>query len=134
MTNDPMFDGMNPTQETHLIQHLWDGYVAHLGEEIDRLAKEGKQVLTLEVAKQKAPAVDFVKWAAKYLSQYRAVENVYIEGNLGFRLSNGSYLMLSPGIEGNVRGTMQDSPSIQITEGQEQRGPGTAESGSTMRI
>lgn len=100
---------------THLIQFLWDKYAEHLQKELEERAALGKITVDLPTAKKKAPATHFATWAANYLKENRVAETFFVDANLGIRLTNNITLAVCPGVE--VRGTMQESHAVQITEG-----------------
>jgi len=130
-----LFDPIMHTQGgvNHLMQHLWDAYCVHLAEQLDKRKLEGKPTVELAEAKKKAPASNFATWAAEYLKEIRVTESFFIDGNLGIRLANNVCVAVCPGVE--IRGTMQDSGSVAVTEGKSQAGyNGTADTGGTMRI
>ncbi len=99
----------------HLMQYLWDQYCEYLQEESDLRKAEGRVVSDLAMAKKKAPATHFAKWAADFLKQNRVVESFFIDENHGIRLSDNTRVAVCPGIE--IRGTMQRSTAVEITSG-----------------
>lgn len=115
-----MFDTTGHTQGglPHLMQHLWDAYVAHLKEEIDKRAANGKNPVDLETAKKKAPASDFAVFATSYLKEHRVAEGFFIDANHGIRLGNNAMVAVCPGVE--IRGTMQDAGAVEVTHGRSQ--------------
>jgi len=117
-----LFDSISHTQGgvTHLIQLLWDEYLNHLREAIEKRAKAGKASVTLVEAIRRAPATDFAKFAADYLAVHRPVQSFFIDENLGILLRNQKSVAVSPGVE--IRGTMQDAGAVQVTEGLSQEG------------
>jgi hypothetical protein len=130
-----MFDDVNHTQGgmPHLLQYLWDAYCAYLDGLIEkRRARGARTVKGLEEAKRAAPATHFVEWAAAHLKENRVVENFFIDANHGVRLANNACLAVCPGTE--VRGSMQDSGAVAVTEGRSQPGNEGVTPTSVMRI
>lgn len=130
-----LFDSTLHTQGglNHLMQHLWDAYCLHLKETIDERIEKRISTVNLETAKSKATATHFAKWATEYLKEFRVTESFFIDGNLGIRLANSVCVAVSPGVE--IRGTMQDSAAIQVTEGRSQLGNnGVTGDGGSLRI
>lgn len=120
MAGSDMFDSAAHTQGglPHIMQYLWDAYCLHLKEELEKRQAAGKMTVDLPTAKQKAPATDFARWATEHLAENRVAESFFIDANHGIRLSNNSMVAICPGVE--IRGTMQDSNAIQVTEGRSQ--------------
>lgn len=116
-----LFDDIQHTQGglTHLMQYLWDAYCSYLQEEIDKRKEEHKPVVSLQEAKKKAPASHFANWCTEYLKENRPVENFFIDGNVGVRLTNNMCIAISPGT--HIQGTMQESGAVPVTEGKSQR-------------
>lgn len=135
MTGSDMFDSIQHTQGglNHLIQYLWDKYVEHLKEAVEKMQATARPVVNLEMAKKKAPATHFAKWCADYLKENRVTESFFVDGNLGMRLTNSDTMVICPGIE--IRGTMQDSGAVAVTEGKSQNNKnGVVGSDGTLRI
>lgn len=99
----------------HLLQHLWDAYLAHLDDRIRERTKEGKASRPLGQAARAAPARSFLEFAAAYLAEQRVVESFPLDFNLGVRLADNTLLSLCP--PADVAGTMQGGVSVAITEG-----------------
>jgi hypothetical protein len=129
-TSSDMFDSTMVTQGglPHLMQYLWDKYTAYLQAELEK--KDNK--VPLDTAKKKAPAIHFAQWATDFLTETRPVETIFIDGNVGVKLTNNDSIAISPGTE--IRGTMQESNAIQVTEGKSQADATRAPSGNTLRI
>lgn len=122
--------GGNP----HLLQYLWDAYVRHLDEQIKARAVAGQKVATLDEAKRRAPAAQFLVWAAGHLKDNRTVETFFVDGNAGLRLANNVLCVVCPEGE-SVRGTMQGGVDVPITRGASgAHGDGVAGDGGCMRI
>lgn len=117
---------------THLLQHLWDAYSAHLVAEIATRRSNGYRAVDIDEAKRRVPATAFLKWAATYLKDNPVVESFFIDGNSGVRLSNGSRLAVCPG--GVERGSMQSSEAVAVTQGLSQVGAPANKPDDTMRI
>lgn len=135
MSDQGLFNDIAHTQGglSHLMQHLWDKFCLHLQEQIDERIAKGLPTVSLEAAKSKAPATTFAKWATEYLKEFRVTESFFVDGNLGIRLANNEVMAVCPGVE--IRGTMQDSGAIQVTEGRSQPGNnGVANTGGSLRI
>lgn len=117
-----MFDTTSHTQGglPHLVQHLWDQYCLHLAAEIQKRKEAGQPALDLDAAKRRAPAAGFCKWATAYLLENRVAEGFFIDANHGVRLTNNVAVALCPGLQDDIRGTMQDSKAVQVTEGRSQ--------------
>lgn len=120
MSGSDLFDAAGHTQGglPHLMQHLWDAYVAHLGEQIEQRKATGKNVVDLDTAKKKAPATDFAVFATGYLKEHRVAESFFIDANHGIRLGNNVMVAVCPGVE--IRGTMQDAGAVEVTHGRSQ--------------
>lgn len=103
----------------HLMQHLWDAYCEYLSDQLKARTDKGLAATTIDDAKKKSPATHFVKWAAEYLKANRVVQSFFIDENHGVQLANNTMVAICPGVE--VRGTMQDSGAVQVTEGRSQR-------------
>ena len=129
-----LFDSQMHTQGglNHLMQHLWDQYKLHLQEQIEARQKAGKPTVDVETAAKKAPATNFATWATEYLKEFRVTESFFIDGNLGIRLANNVCVAVSPGVE--IRGTMQESGAIQVTEGRSQPGNNGVDNAGGLRI
>lgn len=132
----PLFDSTAHTQAglPHLIQYLWDQYSLSLQTTLEERATAGKQTVTLEEAKKKAPATHFADFATRYLEENRVSQSFFIDANHGLLFDNGVTVAVCPGI--NVQGTMQDSGSVAVTEGKDrQQGPaGVARGNSSFRV
>lgn len=136
-TSSDMFDTTRHTQggHVHLIQHLWDQYCLYLGEQIKEREEKKLSTVDLPTAKKKATATHFAKWAADFLKANRPVESFFVEENCGLRLTNNVLVAIAPGMDEDIRGTMQSSGAIQVTEGRSQTGNnGVTNSGGTLRI
>lgn len=122
MTQLSDFDAIRHTQgdHPHIMQYLWDAYLAYLEAEGQERAAKGQTVLPIAQAKTKAPATHFVLWAANHLRDIRAIESFFVDGNVGVRLNNNKTIAISPGVE--IRGTMQDSGAVAVTEGRSEIG------------
>lgn len=131
MGTPELFDATVHTQGglPHLMQYLWDRYVEHLTEELEK-----RTVLsaTIETAKRKAPATHFAQWATEFLKENRATESFFLDANMGLRLTNNAMVAISPGVE--IKGTMQDSTAIQVTEGKSQADKTRVADGGSLRI
>lgn len=134
VNNEGLFDSIAHTQGgvTHLTQLLWDAYVERLRGRIEDRKTQGKPAVTLEEAIRRAPATDFAKFCADYLAVHRPVQSFFIDENLGILLRNQMSVALSPGVE--VRGTMQDSGAVQVTEGMSQEGLNGVVNASNLSI
>ncbi len=136
-TGSDMFDTTRHTQggHVHLIQHLWDQYCLYLQEKIDERIEGRISTVNLATAKEKATATHFAKWASNFLKENRPVESFFVEENCGIRLTNNVLVAIAPGMDTDIRGTMQAADAIQVTEGRSQRGNnGVTGSGDTLRI
>ncbi len=89
------------------VDYLWEKFLENLASRIsaDNRAK-GKTALSAEVLMADAAAVGdratatlFVKWCAEYLARVPATELFYGPASLGFRLSNGDTVILSPAVD-----------------------------------
>lgn len=132
----PAFDSTNHTQagHKHLLQHLWDLYVAHMKETIEARKQKGERVLSIERAVHVAPAMNFVEWAAAYLLENRYAENFYVDENIGLRLTNDDHVVLCPGIA-TIQGSMQDANAIEVTTGEDKKSPkGIVDTHSALQI
>lgn len=134
MSGSDMFDSTAHTQGglPHLVQHLWDAYGAHLEEKIKERAATGQATVDLATAKKRAPATDFATWASDYLKENRVVESFFVDANHGVRLANNAMVAICPGVE--IRGTMQESGAIQVTEGRSQPHQQGVSNDSSLRI
>lgn len=108
-----MFDPNEADSYPHLLQHLWDRYKEHIVERILRAKTAAGRALSAEEAAKRAPATDFVSFAAGYLNDNRGVSSFFIDDNIGLRLSDNTTVKLCPGDV--IRGTMQESSSVDIT-------------------
>lgn len=124
LANDPMGGS------THLMQYLWDKYVEYLKGVIE----ERRLKVTIEDAKKRADAIGFLKWCTAHLDHTRVVETFYAAGNIGISLTDGEKLVLCPPTTEEVRGTMQESHAVGITEGLQQPGKELPSAGTTLRI
>jgi hypothetical protein len=135
VSNDPL--GMYARTQTgtpHLLQYLWDKYVEHLAEEIEKLRAEGKNVLHVDAAKHAAPASGFVKWASQFLLENGVAETTVVESGVGLRLANNDVVTVSPAGE-DVRGSMQDASAIAVTDGRQRANQsGVSHPGDIVRI
>lgn len=135
VNHSPMFDEIAHTQAgmPHLLQYVWDKYVAFLREEIEKRRGSGQKTIPIMEAIQKAPAVSFLRWGSDFLKEHRVVENFFVDMNHGIRLSNNDCIVVCPGLP--VQGTMQDSGAVQVTEGKSQSGQeGVFNPGGSLRI
>lgn len=134
LTGSDMFDSNTHTQGglPHLIQFLWDAYCQYLDDEIRSRIDRRISTVNLATAKAKAPATDFARFASDYLATNRVVDSFFIDENFGLRLTNNQTVAFSPGVE--IRGTMQDSGAVQVTEGKSQPGNDMLPGGGTLRI
>lgn len=117
---DSHFDETLHTQggHQHLMQHLWDAFLATLKEKIEARKAAGKESVTVAEAAKRTPATAFVQFAAEYLATNRVHETFYIDENMGLRLTNLKSVAVSPG--SSVRGTMQDANEVNVTHGRSQ--------------
>mgnify|MGYP006890191480 FL=1 len=129
-----LFDSIAHTQGgvTHLMQLLWDEYLVHLRETIEKRTKAGKPSVSLTEAIKRAPATDFAKFCADYLAVHRPVQSFFIDENMGLMLRNQKSVAVSPGVE--IRGTMQDAGAVQVTEGVSQEGLNGVVPGENLSI
>lgn len=114
---------------THMMQYLWDEYCKHLQERI----VERKLGVKLDEAKKRAPAISFVQWCIQHLDRVRVVETSYSTGNVGLRLTDGASVTLCPKAVEEVRGTMQESHAVSITDGSIKAGE-MPSAGTNLRI
>lgn len=117
---DALFDSTQHTTSgaPHVSQFLWDRYKDHLAERIEERIAKGLATITLEEAIKKAPAVAFIKFCAGYLAEHRVVQSFFVDMNHGIQLDNNERFVICPGTE--IRGTMQPSHSVDITESRSQ--------------
>jgi len=128
------FDSIRHTQgeHPHIMQYLWDAYLEYLESERQERTTRGQSSLPVAQAKLKAPAINFVLWAANHLRDIRAIESFFVDGNVGVRLNNNKTIAISPGVE--IRGTMQDSGAVAVTEGRSQIGNNGITNNDAMTI
>ncbi len=122
VNNEPVFDPAKYTTagQPHLIEHLWRQFRAWLCAQIDRRTAAGKPSIGIDEAMTRATAAQFMAFATKYLARHRPVENFFVDTNHGVVLSNGSRLVISPGVD--LRGTMQGATAVGVTAGESQPG------------
>lgn len=130
-----MFDDIQHTQQgmPHLLQFLWDEYVNFLKRETAKREKKKQKSVPLPIALKNTPATAFLAWAAKYLKKHRVGQQFYVDENLGIQLTNLRSCVICPGV--TIRGTMQDSGAVEVTQGRSQPGnEGVAKSGMSFHI
>lgn len=124
LANDPMGGS------THLMQYLVDKYKEYLAGVIE----ERKLTISIDDAMKRATAIGFAQWCTEHLNTTRVVETFYAAGNIGISLTDGEKLVLCPPTTEEVRGTMQESHAVGITEGLQQPGKNLPSAGTTLRI
>lgn len=122
VNNEPLFDPARYTTagQPHLMQHLWSQYRAHLQAKIDERKKTHPDTVTVDEALKRATAAHFFQFCEEYLKANRPVENFFVDMNHGLVLSNNARVVVSPGYD--LRGTMQRSGAVGVTEGVSQPG------------
>ena len=116
----------------HLMDYLWAQFLKHIQAQINARKKAKKPTVELAEATTKVGAYAFKEFCDKFLARHRAVENHFVDNNIGFRLSNNDLVALSPGVE--IAGTMQDSGAIAITHGRSQTGLDGVEQSDSISI
>lgn len=97
-----------------LLQHLVAEYREYIRRANETRARQEQKLLDPEATLRAAkPLLDFFE---SYLNTYRPVQAFPVDANYGLLLSNGMRCMVSPGVV-DVRGTMQDSGAIQVSQG-----------------
>lgn len=103
-------EDVTPAGVPHLLQFLWQQYIAAL--------TNGTKLTAAEIERnlQFVSAVAFATWCADYLRQNRAANTFFVEANQGITLTNHLSFVISPG-DAAVPGSMQEAAAIGVTTG-----------------
>ena len=114
LTSDLLFAPPSaPEQLPHLVQFLWDRYLEDIQSRLAQRKADGKSVVDFAEAIRRAPASDFAHFAARYLSQQRAVQSFWLPDNVGLRLSSEVSVVVSPP---NPQAQPSAASAVPITE------------------
>lgn len=127
---DPAAVNADPLNgQTHFTQYAIDEYRKYL----EGVIAERKLSVTIEEAMKRATLTSFATWLVGHLDKVRVVETSYSTGNVGLRLTDGAAITLCPPAVEEVRGTMQESHAVGITDGSIKSGD-LPKAGTTLRI
>lgn len=117
MSTDPSFDSVAHTQGglPHLLALLQTEFAKHMAAVNEQRLQ--KNLPALDMTGTLKAAEPFLKFGQKYLTENRPVQAFAVDMNYGILLSNNMRCSISPGVE-NLQGTMQDSPVVPISTGQ----------------